>query len=428
MKYTKVVWFGLATVSGTLLVGAALQACDPPSAPQDPEPEPTPEPQAPQRCTSPQANPFLVNNETEVVSHCAWHRGPDIGLQHAYDWAGNVQPGPVPLSAPTFSALPELRTMDEDFRFQVTEYPICLAGTGNNDCSHFQFSFDASQGHTCQDYPFVHQNFIVRRGVGAMLDHLGGGLQCPIAYNFGAAPQATSGTVGTVCVPGSAVFDLRPRAYAASAANGTHSMMLTPIARTDVRPPERAWLRQIRVVSWGGVSSLHVAGNATSLSFANGVVTGGYTVSSPTTVQNIPVGGTSISANLGIDGVDPQNFPALPVVELTWSCEPNPAFTPVADHTPFLLDVSALGIAHRMVLWAKPSANQVRIAPYGRLTDQSSSAVQPNGDFSVPFEPYRARLNGRLSFSSGNVVISNGVLSVAGMPDVPLPQMTLPPL
>lgn len=369
-----------------------------------------------------------------IISHCVLFDGPDEGIDPRHFAPGTCEsPWPTtdPGMSPTFTGTGGV--WGSSMLSQATQYDVCntIDPIANSiGYGEWKYAFTASSGSSCSDYTNFRHDWVLVGAGGLYV--LNGTVDCPVGTYYAASlpvPFLRSSTA-LGCTPGSATYDLVPLHAVSSAADGTRAFNVAPVARTDVRVPERAWLRTVAVEDWGSATNLHIAPVGAQLDFSEGSISGGPSLQAAAGSQlDLAVGAAVMSASFGVDGLVEGD--TLPDVTLTWSCEVDPEaphFTPVQDNDPYIADLSAYGVAHTMVFWVDEPRRMLRIAPLGRFQDAMSMHYDTQGRFRGAMPTLDARIEGRIDTSGAGLELVSGRLTIGSLPPLEVASMVFPPL
>lgn len=258
------------------------------------------------------------------------------------------------------------------------------------------------------DYTLTDYNWLVFDGTTTAFSNPGGP-DCGIGYPALPALPATSGHVASgtqACVAGEADFDMVVRRVFGNDGDRA-TMVLAPVATsTGVAVPERAWLRELKVLSWGSATNLHLATADNKPIEVDDWTLNGTTITKPSSgirIVTYGIGVNPMSVGMGTQEMPIGITNTLPKLHLKWSCEASTA-TPVAGFTPHVLAAPAelAPIKNRIVFWVSTDGTTVHVAPEGRYLDYVSAPLETytgaggGTTFILDLPNYEATFTGRL--------------------------------
>lgn len=291
---------------------------------------------------------------------------------------------------------------------------MCLIGEG---AGHWHASFRTDYDITCDTYLKTGVSYVTQDSKGLLHSD---DEDCKYENNIYAAYLSASypkvDSSSAECTPGSATFKMKVRA--ADSNTGDATVWLAPIAETQARFPERAWLRSVEVLDWGTLSNLRVARYQEHLLLKTTGVVGGRALSAPATTFSFPVGAAPMSTMFATDHVVLDDNVRLPEVKLSWSCEQNPSnphYRSIGQGfvgTP----LAAFGSPQRVVLWPDWSNRMLRIAPEGRFVDYVPAHLKMTGansaTFTVKLPNYNATLSATIRQTGNTVFLTSTTLKI----------------
>lgn len=365
-----------------------------------------------------------------VTAYCATGTGPGMpmGFESVVPAAGGAYTEAADANLSLYNATTHTFRMVVHHSNGMT---VPLLSDDTNDGNVWQDQFATP----CSSYSFTGHNFLVSDGV-QQAWAIRSGPTCGLSLAPNAfAPTGKVPTGPQSCTPGEAVFDLASRRVMAVANDQITAMWVSPMERVVQSFPERAWLRELEVVSWGTADKVHLGEFSKSLGLSNGHFSGGTTVPKPaqgSTIRTFAAGTLPMSTMVGVEGVFTGQPSEMPVVRMRWTCESTPAnphAIPVTGFTPHVTTMLAgYPIQQRMVFWVASDNSSIRFAPEGRYPDHVISKLTPAAaggwTFNLPLESYGARFTGRLVPFGNSYKMQDGVVTM-GTVTTPLPVKTL---
>lgn len=351
----------------------------------------------------------------QYVTHCHAIGGPDAGTDAGFYSPHWTNPNSLCYAGehvtPTYvGAVPD----EVDLWYaNLTEPPplgLCPMSSGTGD---WFYEFLPSAGHECTDYTDEGHGWTEVDAYG--LNQIQKGdtiLGCGYLETFPVARQGFEISTPVRCVAGSARFDLVPRAVRGPGTSSGRDYIVVPIARTDARFPERAWLRTVSVVSWNDATQLYVSDDGTLLD-TNGELIGAADLSAPATSLVRAAGVTMMGARFAIPDLTPGD--SLPVVDISWSCEVNasdPHFSYLTGHDSYIADLSDWGIEHPFLFHVDTAHHMLRIAPVGRYVDSIQMAFDSTGHFGGQLPLLGATVEGRIVTSGAQLEVEAGRVTI----------------
>ena len=378
-------------------------------------------------CSDPRSLSFSYD---DVIAYCGTGMGPGIppGFRSI-----------VPASVGAYVEYPNDQSVsdEETNTFQVVVSNSTGSPLLNNDPYDGNI-WENQWDPPCSDYQFYNNghNWMIRVGTQALFtDPLGPTCGLTVnAQSFAPPGRVPSGPQS--CTAGEALFDLAVRhVLAGPDAGDASAIWVSPLERVTRPFPERAWLRELEVVSWGNANKVQLAEFSKSLGLTEGHFVGGTSIPRPaqgSTVRTFATGTMPMSTLVGIEGTFNDQSSELPVLRMRWSCESNasnPHAVPVTGFTPHVGTLLAGNpVQQRMVFWVASDNTSVRFAPEGRYPDYVNGKLTPAAAggwaFSLPLESYGAKFTGRLVPFGNTYKVMDGVV-VVGTVTTNLPVKTL---
>jgi len=243
------------------------------------------------------------------------------------------------------------------------------------------------------------------------------------------APDGKNASAGEACTAGEANFDLGVRRVLVNDAS-EQTLWVSPVQVSGTGFPERAWLRELDITSWGDADNLQLVDPAAPLTNNGLDVANATQISKPTSTVTWAAGARPMSTMFAIERMPISSTTHLPTVHLKWSCPTGTTtWVPVPNHHGQAATIpSTYGHSQRIVFWIADDASHVRIAPEGRYPDyvQSALIAAPSGGkaFSVHLAAYDATFTGRLVHSGTTFELHDGKV-VSGSTTVNLPTQVL---
>jgi hypothetical protein len=315
------------------------------------------------------------------------------------------------------------------FLMEVTNGSGALLNSYGSDGT----SWPWEHGPDCSDYTIDGVDFYVIDGLSYGWTNIFAA-DCEVeVLPLPAAPNNKVPSGPQACVAGEGDFEFAiHRVFGSDGANAT--LWLTPILEDGTAFPERAWLRELEVVSWGDATNLWLAGYNAPIGATGFGLNGGTDIPKPSsgpTVLTWAAGVVPMSTLMGTEAIPSAGTVELPKVHLTWSCPANGSthWVNVPGRTGHAAIVpSTYGIDHRVVFWIANDQSTVRIAPEGRYTDyiESDLVTAPSGGktFEVRLPVYDVIFTGRLVKPATVYQLKDAVITVNGTP-VTLSDQTL---
>ncbi len=357
--------------------------------------------------------PIFPGPNKLVMSHCHLVAGPDSGVNVGFSspFLDNNQSScyPNPHSPP--SGAGELSD-SEHWVFISNGMGLCDPEEGIGTW-HYEFEPTEWDG-TCNDYVDLGHGWVLLNTVTGVLDNVGLNIYgCGYMHYFPVPPPAYRVSTPVPCVPGNGRFNLVSRHLGNTEDSEDWVAVVSPIGKTDVRFPERAWMRTLEVVEWGEADAIYITDDGGVLnSSLNPNVPAA--LAAPADVGSFTVGTHTMGSQMAVSGLSEGEVP--PVVDISWTCQVNaqePHFDALAGHDSYVADLSEWGINHRFLFHVDSANKMLRIAPAGRFQDAIHMPFDSTGMFQGYIPTLDTTLKGRISQNGADLEIDIGRVTVS---------------